>query len=464
MGKNGPNGTPGRLKRHRSRRIISDSTDEDPGRNTRHGIRGRRIISDTSVEEEPEQPVTESAGQNAGPSTASKTEITNTLSNIAKSLASIPTGEVACGTELVDMPLPSLELITGEVVRFPYDEPQMDLVKDIAKQVRDKRFGIHWDKIKRTPTWVVPGCGVDVQHPEWEKYLDSLARMAGKYLGFGNAKLTTKLQALHLWEEGSIWRDYHNELWDPTRVGNLLIILNKAYKGGEIAIGSGDKEMFFDPAAAMYDQFYIASHNRAKHETLPLTKGHRLGLAYDLRLATNKGKPASVHDLLEALNDAENDLFYNLACWAEELDTGARPHHPLLYVLAGTYGPRDIGVRHMTPEDRAKVLAVQALQREVYGEPARGKYKLEGYLVAVTATATNYGNGDVGRRVKYSIERATTLEGELRNEVKDVIVGERCVLQEGEFESGDAREVYGKTTTTRRTRTCLMLMLERQGE
>jgi hypothetical protein len=33
--------------------------------------------------------------------------------------------------------------------------------------------------------------------------------MAGKYLGFGNAKITTKLQALHLWEEGSVWRDYH---------------------------------------------------------------------------------------------------------------------------------------------------------------------------------------------------------------------------------------------------------------
>ena len=49
-----------------------------------------------------------------------------------------------------------------------------------------------------------------------------------------------------------------SELWDPTRVGNLLIILNKAYTGGEIAVGSGEKEMFFDPAAATHDQFYIA--------------------------------------------------------------------------------------------------------------------------------------------------------------------------------------------------------------
>jgi hypothetical protein len=37
-----------------------------------------------------------------------------------------------------------------------------------------------------------------------------------------------------------------------------LIILNKACKGGEIAVGSGDKEMFFDPAAATHNQFYIA--------------------------------------------------------------------------------------------------------------------------------------------------------------------------------------------------------------
>jgi hypothetical protein len=149
MGKNGPRG---RGKRHRGRRVISDSTDEDPRFNIRHGIRGRRIISDTSVEE-PEQDVTEGAVQNGGPSTASNTEAPNTLSNIADSLDSIPIGEVACGTELVDMPLPNLELLTGEVVKFPYDEAQMDLVKDLAKQVRDKRFGIDWDKVKRTPTW-----------------------------------------------------------------------------------------------------------------------------------------------------------------------------------------------------------------------------------------------------------------------------------------------------------------------
>jgi hypothetical protein len=39
--------------------------------------------------------------------------------------------------------------------------------------------------------------------------LEDLARKAGQHLGFGKAKLTTRLQALYLWGEGSMWRDYH---------------------------------------------------------------------------------------------------------------------------------------------------------------------------------------------------------------------------------------------------------------
>jgi hypothetical protein len=51
---------------------------------------------------------------------------------------------------------------------------------------------------------------------------------------------------------------HHSEHYDPTRVGNLLIILNRSYKGGEIAVGCGDKEMFYDPASSKQRHFIIA--------------------------------------------------------------------------------------------------------------------------------------------------------------------------------------------------------------
>lgn len=51
-----------------------------------------------------------------------------------------------------------------------------------------------------------------------------------------------------------------SEYYDPTRVGTLLIILKRSCfrGGGEIAVGCGDKEKFFDPASSKHHQFFIA--------------------------------------------------------------------------------------------------------------------------------------------------------------------------------------------------------------
>lgn len=268
-----------------------------------------------------------------------------------------------------------------------------------------------------------------------------------------------------------ICANHTSELYDPTRVANLLIILNQDYSGGEIAIGGGDKEVFFDPAAAQHPQFYIASHNRAKHDALPLTRGHRVGLAYDLRLPdlptpdTKVTKPLLVHDFVATLANAENNLFYNISCWAEALDDGMLPPaRPLLVVLEGTYAPREMALSHLCAADRAKALAVQAMTRERYGE-LEVKYRLQAYLAKVTAVVRiGRGRGPRGvtRRVKYRVDRAVGLEGgaEVGGEVWGRgRLGDGCVpLQKGEFERAEVKESSAKKMASRRTRTVSLIL------
>lgn len=55
---------------------------------------------------------------------------------------------------------------------------------------------------------MVPGSAVKVQHPEWERYLERLTRVAGENLGFGNMELIPRLRSLYIWEERSVWRNY----------------------------------------------------------------------------------------------------------------------------------------------------------------------------------------------------------------------------------------------------------------
>ncbi|SPQ20738.1 4365ba90-5cd0-4ebb-a8c2-fee5817932d9 [Thermothielavioides terrestris] len=440
---------PSAVGRARYQRTVIDSDDD-------HGYDEKAI-------QRPEEPVGQGGTRRLTPSAspALVAQDSDLLPAIAKCLSSIPTGEIAFGEEAGGMPHVTLEIFSVGQVSYPYDEHQLCKLKAFAKELRAKQFGINWNDIKKTPTWVIPGSGVTVQHPEWQDFLAGLAARAAEYLGFGNAKLTTELDALYLWEKGSLFRDYHNEYYDPLRVGTLLIILNRDYRGGEVAIACHEREMIFDPAAAKSRSFFIASHNGVKYDNLPLTEGFRLGLSYDLRLPTHDGTPV-VHRLVDELLSAERQLSALITDWALEIENAGRENHPLLFVLDRVYEPHDMRLAALCAADRAKALAVQAAQREGYG----WHHALRAYLVTVTAVAKNYGTAEVGRRVKYAVERAVTWDGEPRSAgVGAIFVDERCVLQPGEFDNGAVKRqlVVGKMTTTSRTRTCLMLILEKAG-
>lgn len=89
------------------------------------------------------------------PISASSSASTGSLTNIIETLTTFPTGEVAYGTELANMPLPDLEILNQGVVQHPYDKNQLRPVKKFANDLRAKRFGINWKAAKRTPTWCV---------------------------------------------------------------------------------------------------------------------------------------------------------------------------------------------------------------------------------------------------------------------------------------------------------------------
>jgi len=111
---------------------------------------------------------------------------------------------------------------------------------------------------------------------------------------------------------------------------------------------------------------------------------------------------------------------------------------------------------YLTAEDRARALAVGNVAREVYGE--REKSRLRGYLVSVTGTTKisrkkGKGGEEVGRRVRYAIHYAKSLEGVVMSEMEEMFVDKRGVLQPGEFESGISRKIDGKTVESIRSRT-----------
>jgi hypothetical protein len=158
-------------KRRQSRRIIIDSSDEESGQDvglksrqnakasqtseTGASTRFRRDLIDASDVESEQEAAGLGSHQYSKPSETSKNGGATSLCNIIKDLALFPTGEVAYGAELADLPLPDIKVLNTGVVKYPYDDSQLDEIKEFAKQLRDKRSGIDWEQVERTPMWYV---------------------------------------------------------------------------------------------------------------------------------------------------------------------------------------------------------------------------------------------------------------------------------------------------------------------
>lgn len=211
----------------------------------------------------------------------------------------------------------------------------------------------------------------------------------------------------------------------------------------------------------MLTLFLLTSHNKAKHDNLPFTEGHRIGLVYDLRVNTTANQPAAfnAHTLADKTAKAERVLANHIARWADEIETGQRANHPLLFGLDRTYMLPELSLRVLALEDRAKVLAVQKMQRDAYG---KGGYRLRAYLVDVMAKAmaSYHATGGVQRWVRYTVDRAAGLEGEEEPDVAVRLrVDEKCLVQQmGKFDFAlePERDEGGEMIVARRGRTvCL---------
>jgi len=125
-------------------------------RRTKVKLNHRRIVESESSDAAPEHSADEQDGRDQPASTPPNLKPPSPLTHIATSLTTFPTGEVACGRGLQSMPMPEIELLNHGVITEPYHN-QLSAIKDFARELRAKRYGIDWKAIKKTPTWYVFG-------------------------------------------------------------------------------------------------------------------------------------------------------------------------------------------------------------------------------------------------------------------------------------------------------------------
>lgn len=189
---------------------------------------------------------------------------------------------------------------------------------------------------------------------------------------------------------------------------------------------------------------------------LPLSEGYRFALTYELFLADNPLQGSFLDNLVYQNQSSEYALLKGLRTWASGIEQGDMENFPLIHVLEGKYEHKDMQINFLNADDRS--LAMAAI-KAIYNKNLTPHldYALGTYLVMVKATSKNFSGRS---RVRYSVEWAATLDGNLMPGIKATIVDEMGVLQKNKFEDGETSRQVTKTlhTTTKTVAVCFFFL------
>ncbi|KAK4213856.1 hypothetical protein QBC37DRAFT_162848 [Rhypophila decipiens] len=380
------------------------------------------------------------------------------INDLKRHLGQFATGEIAYGRKLAVEPSPQITVKGVGSLKLPLSEDQLITIRNCAQQPFAGKFGSDWPfNSAHRLTSIIPDDGFEITNAaEWTGHVSSLISDVATYLGFGAR--ATSIQSLprsvFLWEKGNIWRGYtkpheeHKHNW----IGTVLLILDQECEGGEIAARYRNKDILFEHATR--GRFLIASHAGTWLDVMPLTRGYRLGLTYELYLADNPLKHTFLDRLVTINKRSDSALVKDLCNWIGQIYRAEMTNFPLIQVLDGAYEQQHMNIYSVNAEDRSLILRVLKVTHDKQVTPQHGR-SLQAYLVFLKATSKNYSTGN---RVRYSLEWAATIEGHTCPDVKEILIDPQGVLQKDKFGCGDkTRQVSRTMSTTTKSLPCLML-------
>ena len=146
------------------------------------------------------------------------------------------------------------------------------------KEVR-KAFEVKADRIKFVGN-----------HQDLDDILDNVQSFAPD-----GTKLEAKLYKMQIYGEGGFFKEHKDTVHAPNHFATLVIFLNSGYEGGELEVETEDRLYRFSGNSHLYAVFYTDM----MHRVLPVTKGTRVVLQYDLFLQAEK-EEASETEITES--------------------------------------------------------------------------------------------------------------------------------------------------------------------
>ncbi len=209
-------------------------------------------------------------------------------------------------------------------------------------------------------TWEVPRSRVRIDKRRWNKTLGPMLDSIRDDLGLGpEARLRAELHSMLVYEPGQFFAAHQDSEKSDAMIGSLVVMLPSKSTGGDLVIEHRGESVRYRGSASSLT--FVAFYSDTRHEVLPVQRGYRVVLTYNLMLSGDTSSPrAESPELAAAVASLLEEHFAELPepRWRgdrEALD----PPDRLVFLLDHQYTERGLRWAQLKGDDavRADVLA-----------------------------------------------------------------------------------------------------------
>ncbi|MCA8962585.1 MAG: 2OG-Fe(II) oxygenase, partial [Planctomycetes bacterium] len=252
----------------------------------------------------------------------------------------------------IETPLPRLTVKGVGTIAFPLLDQQARAIADRAERAPYGRGSETLVDTKVRKVWQLGPKAFSLSGRSWKKTLDSIVERVAVGLGCPDVEVSAELYKMLLYDEGSFFVSHRDTEKSEGMFATLVVTLPSEHVGGTLVVRSGDREEQLDVGVEGDDLLsslgYAAFYADCEHEVLPITRGHRLCLIYNLvRAKRRRGDRSQLQPpdyRPQTLRAAEI-----LREWAA--DSGAPPK--VVYLLEHQYTPAGLSFSGLKNRDAA---------------------------------------------------------------------------------------------------------------
>lgn len=214
-------------------------------------------------------------------------------------------------------------------------------------------------------TWEVPPSRVKIDKRRWNRTLGPMLDTIREDLGLPSASsLTAELHSMLVYEPQQFFAAHQDSEKDDRMIGSLVVLLPSNSSGGELVVEHRGESVRYRGSASSLT--FVAFYSDTRHEVLPVERGYRVVLTYNLMVAGDT-TPVN-HDAPALAATAAELLEHYFTHTPEPRWRGDRqalePPDRLVFLLDHQYTERGLRWSHLKGDDatRADMLRRAALR------------------------------------------------------------------------------------------------------